>query len=441
MNKTLLGAVLAIATLCVQCSLLLDLPADCRPDDCGGYACNDEGTGCRFQCGDDGDCAGAHLCDGSACIDRGCDPTGAVSTITDSAGDRQIAAAWGDGKLGVVWVDAGRLQFQVFQGEALEPGGGTTLDQTHEPERPSLTWNGNGWGVSWEGRRAQAEGGNETLNFATVDVMGQQVLAPRELWVAGAEGGGEKSVDSPDIAWHEAAQTYVLVWSTQITFSDIYMIFVRRDGTDAQGRDELPHDAALRVSQTSVDTVAPLVSPRAEGVYDIVFRQGSTTVDTVLRTVNERAAIEGSDINLSRSAGRIDDHGYQRTKRGSVAGFTEQGTSRGRTYRTQLTTDRTIAGDSRLEVDRDFVDSGNGHVASAQTGEYAIIMDAVRNDRRDVYLARFRDNGSRIGVPFSVTDDRDDASHPLGVATPNGYILLHHEGTSLVGRHWTCTGE
>jgi hypothetical protein len=434
-------AVAVAALCCVQCSLLIDLPADCVPSDCDGFACNAEGTGCMATCANDGDCADGHLCDRETCSPRGCEADADPVSIGGAAMSSDLSAAWGDGRLGVAWVEDNTLKFQVFLGESLEPGAVRQLDPPSAvPAKPSVAWNGSGWAIAWEAETTDDEGRHEVLRFASVDTMGQEAIAPKNLWVTtvGTNGVVEKSIDDPNIAWHEAAQTYVLAWATRTTSSDIYMMFIRRDGADSQGRDDIPHGAALRVTQTEIPTITPLISPRADGVYDVVYRQGSASVDTILRTVNEEAAIEGSDVNLSSAASEVTHHGYARTTKGSVVGFTERDNSSGTTYRTQLRTNRTIAGDKRFEVDREFTDTNGGQAVSAVAGEYAIVAAAEREGRTDVYVARYLDNGARIGLPFSVTSDLDDVGAPYAAATPGGYVILAQTGATVTARHWTC---
>lgn len=429
----------AAALCCVQCSVLLDLPADCTPDDCDGFQCNEEGTGCLTSCGADTDCAAGHLCDRAACSPRGCEPDAEPVVISESL-DGDVAASWGGGRLGVATIDDGVLNFRVFLGTALEASSTRQLEApSAKAANPSVAWNGSGWAIAWESELTDADGRHEVLRFATVDTTGQQAIAPKNLWVTVVDDSGvqEKSVDDPNIAWHEASQTYVVVWSTRKTSSDIYMMFIRRDGTDSQGRDDIPHGAALRVTLTEVDSINPIVSPRAEGVYDIVYRQGSGNVDTVLRTVNTEASLEGSDVNLSSAMGQVTSHGYARTTKGSVIGFTVENGA-GVAYRTQLRSDRTIAGDKSFTVDREFSDAEGTHAVSSVTGEYAIVTAATRDERPDVYIARFLDNGARIGLPFPVTSDRPEAAAPVAAATPDGYAILHREATGVLGRHWTC---
>lgn len=389
-------------------------------------------------CSTDADCADAHLCDRDQCVARGCEP---AATVQVGQGDTDdVAAAWGDGRLGVAHVEDGTLKFQVLLTTELTSSSTRELEAADaKPGRPAVAWNGSGWAIVWEAE-TDADGRREVLRFASVDTTGQEVVAPKNLWVTTVTDSGivEKSVDDPHLAWHETAQTYVVVWATRTGNSDIYMMFIRRDGSDSQSRADIPHGAALRVTQTDVDTISPIVSPRAAGVYDVVYRQGSGSVDTVLRTVNELASLEGTDVNLSNASGEVVHHGYARTTKGSVIGFTERDNTSGETFRTQLRTNRTIAGDSRFLVDRGFTDAEGGQAVSAATGEYAIVTQATRGGRTDVYVARYLDNGARIGLPFAVTADIAEGAAPVAVATSSGYAVIHEEGGAVFARHWTC---
>ncbi len=458
MKATALVGMLAVCAMCAVsltgCSLVLDLPADCTPDDCNGYQCNPEGTGCLIDCDGDEDCADGFLCNTGrdACVEIGCEPAGELQVLFPQADDaRDVTLLWNGAEMGAVYPGEGGLEFARIDVNGQPLADPVVLDERGaSPQRPSLAWTGDVWAISWEATGLIDGVRRELLRFAVVGVGDRFDVAPVTLWNTTEDQATatiEKSVDTPSIAWDAERERFVIVWSTQVDAADVWMLIVDREGKDLGGNDpdEIPHETAQRVNLTGADSVAPIVNVRSAEVYDVVYREGAASVNVLLRTFDRNADRQGGDVNLSATDARIDSHGHVRINTGSVVAFTEVNGERSVSYRAQIKNDRTIAGGTKLPIERDFVSTSDATVAARADGsQYAVVLVGERLERREVYMARFKDNGASIAVPFSLTELQTRAPvHPRVVGTDEGFMVLFQETEGsrqgqILGQHWTC---
>lgn len=437
-----------------SCSLVLDLPADCVIDECNGYQCNPAGTGCLGECDSDNDCAPGALCNESAraCVFIGC--TADSDDLTpwfEGVGNlRDVAAVWNGAELGAAFVTGeGSLVFQRFglDGEALSSP--VVLDDDEaQPARPSLVWTGDVWGISWEAVGPIEDVQRELLRMAVVGRGDRLDLEPKTLWNTTEDlvtGIVEKSVDDVSLVYDRQRDRFAVFWATRTNAANILMMIVERDGRDLDGNDEIPHEAASVVTFSQANSAAPSAVFRGADVYDVAFREeGAGSVSLVLRTVDLEGNRQGTDVNVSQSEGQVSSHDVASISTGLAFGFTVDGAG-SQSFRAQLRDDRTFAGSGKLLIDRDFEATADGVVVSRLDGaEYAVVMVAERLQRREVFMARFKDNGASVGVPFSLTEllTREPIT-PLVAPTTDGYLVLHLENDgdnagSILGRHWTC---
>jgi hypothetical protein len=444
----ILGALLWSA----GCSLLLELPADCVTEDCGGYLCNEEKTGCMAQCGQDGDCAAGHLCDAGRCEPWSCAPdSGARKLLASITTTRDIFPAWadsgGDGHLATAQVVGGTLSVQLFAGVTLQPGPSRALATAESrPQSPWMAWDGSRWAVIWVTSLESGGRPQQQLRFALLDDQAQVVLGPKTLWqttVLPNTGETEKSIDDPKLYWDDDEGRFLIVWSTRLNTSDLFLLALDAQGRTLEGEEEIPHAAAVRLTRTGFDSVDPHLIPRAGVVYDIAYREGSPQVDVLLRSVDLQGTRQGDDINISATQGQVTSHGLARIRTGAALAFAEQGVS-AQLFRAQLQRDRTLAGGEKVLIDRNYAEALDARLASASPEEYGVLFTATRGQRRDVYLSRYKDNGARVGLPFPVTQDREGApTQPRFAATRRGYFVLFQEtegvdAGAVFARHWTC---
>lgn len=445
-------ALAAALTGLSSCSLVLDLPADCAPEDCNGYQCNADKTGCLFDCVNDNECDEGFLCreDKASCLAIGCAPDGELVELFPEAQGRvtDIAMVWNGAELGAVYPSGGGLVFQRFDLTGTSLAEAVTLDEgAAQPGAPSMVWTGDVWALTWEATGLVDDERRELLRFAVVGVGDRFDVEPRTLWNTTENrqaGTIEKSVDFPDIAFDKDLNRYVIVWSTTVDVADVNMLLVDREGRDLEGNREIPHGASRQVTLTGTDSVAPQVVVRSAGVYDVVYREGSAPANVILRTVDELGMRQGSDLNTSSTDVRADSHGHAGITTGSVVAFTETNGDVGVTFRAQIKRDRALAGGTKLAVDREFDSTADATVASDGDGQYAVVFVADKNLRSEIYMARFKDNGAAIAVPFTLTDLLTRAPvDPVVAPTSSGYMVIFKEtdgdnAGKILGRHWSC---
>ncbi|MEO1267074.1 MAG: hypothetical protein AAFX99_03185 [Myxococcota bacterium] len=465
----LLPMVVAWATaLLPSCSLLLDLPADCTPDDCNGFACNDDSTECLFSCDTNAQCSDGHTCNSftgnGICLPLGCDPITSIRPFLDAANStlRMDTALNGDGTLfAVAFIDAsGNLKAQLFDIDGSPVGAILSLEASSmTPGRPNLVWNGAGWGVVWEATGLAGNPGVERvrdlLRFAYINADGSLSTSttegpelPTTLWFTRDD---ERSVDDPAVAWDSKADVFAASWSTQLDAnSDLYMLTFRQDGTSAvDGTSPIPHEEGVRITLSEGDTFSPHIELRTQpddqpNLYDVVFREGSNLVRLGLRTVDgsgNRVFGEDVDLGLNVGSSQIADFGYTSITTGNVTAFSERSAAFTKAYRVQLLPSRSIAQDNRFEIGVGLEDVVGTTVASAGSGEYAILFTANNLNSRGVYLTRYRDDGAPINTTFEVSDDTIfDPEHPVLQALPEGYAIFYTDSENgAVGQIWTCS--
>ncbi len=446
------------AWLCAGgCSWVLDVPADCADGDCGGYLCNTEGTGCLYACATDRDCADGFLCDRGSCEAWSCAPDGELQELAEGAtSTRDVNPAWGDdgglgGQLGLAQVLSGTLSVQLFQGQGLVPGAARVLEASSaKPQTPWMAWAGDGWGLVWVATISDAQGPKQHLRFAVLDTQANLVVAPKSVWVTTTNprtGEVEKSIDDPKLVWDGAQGRFLVTWSTRISASEIFLMALDPQGRDLLGRDEVPHEAGVRLTRGGSDAIDPYVIPVAGRVYDVAYRQGSPRVDVLLRRVDLGGTQQGADVNVSSTQGRVGSHALVPISTGSVVGFSEESGGGTGLFRAQLLTDRSLAGGQTYAIDRDFEEVADAISVSSPRGEYGVVFVATQGGERQVFLARFKDDGSRVGLPIPTSQERLRMPiRPRAVGTEGGYFLLHQESEgpkagSIFGRHWTCAAD
>jgi hypothetical protein len=430
------------------CSLLLDLPADCVNEDCDGFRCNDEGTGCLSDCDLDVDCVDGFVCDKGQCLATLCVPDGGPVEIFPGEDTRDADLGFNGLDLAAVWKDANGLNFQLFEERGTPKGKRVLLDEDGAaPGRPSMVWTGAQWGVAWEATEADDEGdAAEVLRFAAVDATGVVEVEPKTLWKALEDrttGRIEKSVDDPSLLWDPLQDRFAVAWSTRVVASDIYLMTFGVDGNGLDGETEISHELGRQLTFTADDSVEPVLVLRGLNVYDVVFREGAGQINLTLRSVSDDGQRQGDDLDISKTSARALSHNYAAITTGSVAVFSEQDGDRSRVFRAQIKSDRSVAGDQKFEIDRGFSSATSATVASAGEGEYAAFFVADRDGVEDIYMARFKDNGARVGAPFSVTGGEFAAgpTAPLVIPSRNGYTILNGErgGETLSLMLWGCS--
>ena len=459
MNTRLLPPLIATMAALSGCSLLIDLPADCSPEDCNGFVCNDAGTECLFVCENNDQCADDYTCNSfsgaGTCVPLGCEPTTPIQPYFDGASStlRVHTELNGDGSAFAAGFvdDSGKLRVQIYGADGAPIGAIVDLEPPSEtPGRPSLTWAGSGWGVAWEATGLAGNPGVEReralLRYAFINPDGTIGTFPVTLWYT---IGDERSVDDPSIVWDPKAGLFVAVWSTQFdTGSDLFLMSFRADGSSDDGETPIPHEDGIRITLSETDSFTPTLSLRTQpdqqpNLYDVVFREGNTRIRLGLRTVNangEKALGEDVDLGLNAGNTQIVDFGYATITTGNAAAFSEKSAAFTKAYRVQLLPTRGLARDDRFELADGLDDVTGSTIGSALTGEYATLFTGIYDDSRGVYLTRFLDNGVPINATFEVTDDTIfDPEHPHLQALPGGYAIFYTTpDDGALGQFWTC---
>ncbi len=449
MNRSLLMLVASALVALSGCSLVLDLPADCRVEDCGGYQCNAEGTGCLLACEGGQDCGEGFVCDGGRCLETGCSPQGELIEFLPAASTSDLSMAYNGEAIGAVHLDATGLVFTRVDKLGRPQGSPLGLALPGEdPKNPALIWNGDVWAVVWEASARVNGESQEQLRFAVIDVGGEFDVEPKTLWFTTEDrmtGRIEKSVDGPSIDWDEQRGRFAVVWTTVVDTSDVYLMIVNKDGTSLEGERDIPHSAGVQITFTQEDAVEPIILTRSADVYDVAYREGAASVNLVLRTVSLDGQRQGTDVNISTTQDRVLSHGHARITTGTILAFTEQSGDEGLLFRAQIKRDRAIAGGSKLPIEQGFDTVRDATVAGGPDAQYAAVFVAERDGRSEVFMARFKDNGARIAAPFSLTDLLSRApSEPVVASTDEGFVVLHQENEgagagTVLGRHWICT--
>lgn len=314
------------------------------------------------------------------------------------------------------------------------------------PQTPWVTWNGQGWAVIWVTSLESGDRPQQQLRFALLDENAVVVQGPKTLWVTSivpSTGETEKSIDDPKIYWDQREGRYLLTWSTRLTNSDLYLLALDGEGRDLEGNEEIPHEAAVRITRTGFDSVDPWLIPRAGTVYDVAYREGSPQVNVVVRSVELNGVRQGDDINVSMTQGQVGSHGLVKINTGSALAFAEAGTTE-QVYRAQILGDRSLAGGEKLLIDRNFELSREASIVSGQGDEYAALFSAQWRGQRHLFLSRYKDDGARIRLPFPLTLERPRGPEgPRAAASRSGYFVVYREtegpdAGAAFARHWSC---
>jgi hypothetical protein len=432
-----LVSLLALVGLVAGCSLLVDLPANCEPADCAGYACNADKTECLFQCRSDDQCAENYVCNvfsgPGSCVETGCRVEGEWSPLLpDVSRSPNIGYANNGSNVGVAYVNNVGLYFQLMDSTGTALGSPALLeDLSLTPAEPAVAWSPAGWAVVWDSITVVNSKNRETLRFAALSPEGVLTTAAKSLWVNQTAGDrNEKTVDSASLAFDAANQIFAVAWSTKVAVgSDVFLLQVKPDGSPLSGQTAIDHDLdVFRISNTAIDSVEPLVAVAQRGgppQYDVVFREGDALL---LRTVDANGDVAGSDVDLGMVAAgsRVTRHGYAPLTSGAATAFSVEGESAG-IYRVQLDASRAILGGARFEVGDGAVEPDDANVASLAQGEYAVVFIADNMGARGVLFVQYKDSGAVVGFPRRLTDAAVDPSRPQVIPTDLGYVVFYQE--------------
>ncbi len=440
-----------VGALCLftgSCSAILDLEPDCVPADCNGYQCNAEKTGCLSFCIDDTDCSDNHLCDDQACNPTGCVALHEPFAVFEDVGDpRNLAVAGADESNDVVLAVRafpGGLSASVLSGSDLKKTAELLLDPGPSfPAHPSVSWNGQGWGIVWRAIVEVQGKTQQVLRFAAVNTQGQLTVPTRDVWTTTENqltGEVEKSIDHPDLSWHPATARYMVVWTTRFDTNDLLFLPLTPEGGDIQGSNTIAHESARRLTRTPQDSIFPQISARNDTIYDVVYREGN---DAVLRSVDLNGTRQGTDINLSNTQTQVTSLAFSPLTTGVVAGFHEAN-GNGEAFRIQLQRDRSIAGGQKFSIDRNFSAVSEAFAVSTGREEYAVVIAATQQNQDRLFLARYMVNGARISAPFAVESGSfGSPTHARVAPLSDGYAIFFQDAEdngagNFYGVRWAC---